>query len=58
MEQENDFISHELAEYQANKHFLEDELSLGLITFDEYQFQLELLNLDYKNLKKYKQLNS
>jgi len=54
---ELDFISNEMDDYPEHKETLEQQLHDGLITFDDYIRQLEILNYDYQNLKKYKQKN-
>ena len=54
---ELDFISNEMDDYPEHKETLEQKLHDGLITFDDYIRQLEILNYDYQNLKKYKQKN-
>lgn len=54
---ELNFIQNEIDSYGEHKEALEQQLHNGLITFDEYIRQLEVLNYDYQNLKQYKQIN-
>lgn len=49
---EQNFAEKELNAYQRHKRELEEQLSLGEIDFEDYIFQLSLLNIDRKNLER------
>ncbi|MFW6312140.1 MAG: hypothetical protein ACOC1K_07895 [Nanoarchaeota archaeon] len=51
------FIEKELSNYSYEKTELEEQLKKDLLSFDDYCFQLALLNKNHQNVKKQNKLD-